>query len=315
MELPDIPAADIERFSMLQAGLDLLDQGLTVFDANLGLVAWNAPFLRLLGFPAEMAYVGAPFESFIRYNAEHGEYGPGDVERQVSERVAIAARFAPHTTERVRPNGRVLLLRGEPLAHNGFVTLYTDITAQRHFEEVIQQQNVQLERRVLLRTAELVSANAELSSANGENTQIAAALGRSEARMRLINDSMPFLIGYVDKDEKYQYANKGYSDWFEVSLTDVMGSRVRDIIGAEAYGQGDPEKAAEAVVEAGYDATKPLRILTSRQYEFHYKMAEVAAEYLKLAGFNVQLDVVDWATLTQRRQDPKLWDIFISHRL
>jgi peptide/nickel transport system substrate-binding protein len=42
-------------------------------------------------------------------------------------------------------------------------------------------------------------------------------------------------------------------------------------------------------------------------------MAEVAAEYLKLAGFNVQLDVVDWATLTQRRQDPKLWDIFISH--
>lgn len=237
MKLPDIPAADVERFSMLQAGLDLLDQGLTVFDANLGLVAWNAPFLRLLEFPAGMAYVGAPFESFIRYNAEHGEYGPGDVDCQVRERVAIAARFAPHTAERVRPNGRVLLLRGEPLAHNGFVTLYTDITAQRHIEGLIQQQNVQLEHRVLLRTAELERANADLSSANGENTRIAAALGRSEARLRLINDSMPFLIGYVDEGEKFQYANKGYSDWFDVSLNEVMGSRVRDIIGAEAYGQ------------------------------------------------------------------------------
>ena len=237
MELTDMPAADIERFSMLQAGLDLLDQGLTVFDANLDLVAWNAPFLRLLEFPVTMAYVGAPFESFIRYNAEHGEYGPGDVDCQVRERVAIAARFAPHTAERVRPNGKVLLLRGEPLADKGFVTLYTDITAQRLIEKLIQQQNVQLEDRVLLRTEELERANADLSAANDENTRIATALGRSAARMRLINDSMPFLIGYIDADEKFQYANQGYSDWFNVSINEVMGSRVCDIIGAEAYGQ------------------------------------------------------------------------------
>ncbi|SEK14065.1 peptide/nickel transport system substrate-binding protein, partial [Paraburkholderia diazotrophica] len=34
---------------------------------------------------------------------------------------------------------------------------------------------------------------------------------------------------------------------------------------------------------------------------------------LEEAGFKVQLDVVDWATLTQRRGNPKLWDIFITH--
>ncbi len=222
---------------MLQAGLDLLDQGLTVFDADLGLVAWNEPFLRLLEFPPEMAYVGAPFESFIRYNAEHGEYGPGDIDSQVKQRVATAINFSPHTTERVRPNGRVLLLRGEPLAHKGFVTLYTDITEQRRIERVIQQHNIQLEHRVLLRTAELENANVKLSLANDENARIAAALRRSEARMRLINDSMPFLIGFVDKDEKYQYANKGYSDWFDVPIDQVVGSHVPDIIGAEAYSQ------------------------------------------------------------------------------
>jgi len=42
-------------------------------------------------------------------------------------------------------------------------------------------------------------------------------------------------------------------------------------------------------------------------------MAQVAAEYLKAAGFAVDLQVVDWATLTQRRTDPKLWDIYITH--
>lgn len=82
--------------------------------------------------------------------------------------------------------------------------------------------------------------------------------------------------------------------------------------GLEAYNQGDVEKAKALAEEAGYDGS-PVRILTSRQYEFHYKMAQVAAEYLKLAGFQVELGVFDWATLVQRRAEPGLWDIFITH--
>lgn len=83
--------------------------------------------------------------------------------------------------------------------------------------------------------------------------------------------------------------------------------------GAEgSYNVGDAEAAKALLKSAGYNG-EPLRILTSRQYEFHYKMAQVAAEYLKLAGFNVDMQVVDWATLTQRRADPALWDIYITH--
>lgn len=222
---------------MLQAGLDLLDQGMTVFDADLRLVAWNVPFLRLLGFPAELAFVGATFESFIRHNAERGEYGPGDADCQVRTRVDVATTFAAHTTERVRPDGRVLRLRGEPLPGKGFITLYTDITPQRQVEELIHRQNAQLENRVLLRTAELKNANDRLSIANDENARIAAALRRSEARLRLINDNMPFLIGYVDKDQHYQYANKGYSEWFGVPIDAVAGSPLPAVLGPELYAQ------------------------------------------------------------------------------
>ena len=114
MHLETDPPSHSPRHEMLQAGLDLLDQGITVFDAKLCLVAWNRPFLKLLEFPNELAYIGAPFASFIRYNAERGEYGPGDIEAQIAERVAAARNFASHVTERQRPNGRVLLLRGEP---------------------------------------------------------------------------------------------------------------------------------------------------------------------------------------------------------
>ncbi len=78
------------------------------------------------------------------------------------------------------------------------------------------------------------------------------------------------------------------------------------------YNVADPDKAKALLKKADYSGA-PLRILTSRQYEFHYKMAQVAAEYLKQAGFTVDLQVVDWATLTQRRGDPALWDIYITH--
>lgn len=84
--------------------------------------------------------------------------------------------------------------------------------------------------------------------------------------------------------------------------------------GTEPYlPAGDTEKAKTLAAEAGYDGVTPIRILTSRQYEFHYKMAQVAQAYLEMAGFKVQLDVVEWATLTQTRTDPTKWDIYISH--
>lgn len=250
LDPPQTPTAS----RMLQAGLDLLDQGLTVFDKDLRLVAWNQPFLDLLEFPAALAYPGAPFEAFIRHNALRGEYGPGEPEAQVAERVAAARQFQPHVSERQRPSGKVLLVRGEPLPDKGFVTLYSDITEQRYIEHLTEHQNIQLEERVRRRTAQLENANANLRRANDDNERIAAALGRSEARLRLINDTIPILIGYVDKDEVYQYANKGYSDWYGHPEGSVTGRAVIDVIGPHVYGQvREPVRRALAGEQVTYE--------------------------------------------------------------
>ena len=66
--------------SWLQAGLDHIDQGISVFDRALRLVSWNRRFVELIEFPPSMVRVGTPFEDFIRYNAQRGEYGPGCVD-------------------------------------------------------------------------------------------------------------------------------------------------------------------------------------------------------------------------------------------
>ena len=90
------------------------------------------------------------------------------------------------------------------------------------------------------------------------------------------------------------------------------GSPFYSMAGADRYNQHDFKKAREMAAKAGYKG-EPIRVLTSRQYDFHYNMALLMAEQLKKAGFKVQMDVVDWATLVQRRNDPKLWDIYVTH--
>ncbi|KKB83889.1 peptide ABC transporter [Devosia limi DSM 17137] len=86
----------------------------------------------------------------------------------------------------------------------------------------------------------------------------------------------------------------------------------RSEVGIESYNVGDPEAAGEFLAQSEYDG-QPLRILTSQQYPFHYKMAQVAQAYLELAGFKVDMQVVEWATLVQRNKKPELWDVFITH--
>ena len=52
-----------------------------------------------------------------------------------------------------------------------------------------------------------------------------------------------------------------------------------------------------------------MRWATTREYEFMYKNAEVAKQQLEQVGFNVDLQVLDWATLNSRALKPELWDV------
>jgi PAS domain S-box-containing protein len=115
--------------AVLDDTLAYMDQGISLCDGELNLIAANQRFFELLDFPPELGGPGTPFEAFIRHNAMRGDYGPGDVDEQVRTRVEMAKRFEPHLFERTRPDGTVIEVRGSPVpGGRGFVTTYTDIT-------------------------------------------------------------------------------------------------------------------------------------------------------------------------------------------
>jgi signal transduction histidine kinase len=143
----------------LLQGLDQLDQGISVFDGALQLIACNRRYLDLLDFPHSFGAPGTPVETFFRYNAERGEYGTGEIETVVQERLALVRRFQPHHFERTRPDGTILEVRGAPLPDGGWVAVYTDITERRRNEQALVRVREELESAVQVRTAELRDKN------------------------------------------------------------------------------------------------------------------------------------------------------------
>lgn len=226
--LSDWSAAELGVLTL--ASLDHLQEAISIFDQDLRLMVWNRRFVELLDFPADLLRVGMPFAEVIGYNARRGEYGPGDPEAQVAERVRLARQFQSHCFERNRPNGTVLEVRGQPIAGGGFITVYQDITARKRADADLLESHLQLEARVRERTAELLVLNEQLAQEIEEREVIDAALRESESRVRLITDTVPVLIAYLDAKQRYTFVNQKHVEWFGVPTDAFLGQAFGEML-------------------------------------------------------------------------------------
>lgn len=153
---------------LLTHTIEHLDQGISVVDENLNIVAWNSRYLEIYRFPKGYIYVGRSISDVIRLNARAGECGPGEVEEHVRKRLKFMREGTKHTFLRDRKDGTVLQIQGKPMPGGGFVTSFTDITEHKENEKQLREVNENLEQLVDGRTRELSKVNSELSEVNSE---------------------------------------------------------------------------------------------------------------------------------------------------
>jgi Na+/proline symporter/signal transduction histidine kinase len=163
---------------LLSTTLENVSQGISVVDADMRLVAWNRRYLELFDYPDGMVYVGVPVADLIRWNAEHGECGPGEVAAHVAKRIAHMRAGSAHLFQRIRPDGTTIEMRGRALPGGGYVTTYSDVTAYKHAERALIEANETLEQRVEQRTAEL----SEALAATAQARRVAEAANVSKTR-------------------------------------------------------------------------------------------------------------------------------------
>ena len=128
---------------LLRAGLDTLRFGFAIFDRDLKLVASNKAFRTLRGYPAALCKPGTEIIEFYRFNAERGDYGPGDVEAQARERLDRVRARQPHELEYESGSGQILSVQYTPV-QDGLVLTYADITARKRAEQEVAQKEAQL---------------------------------------------------------------------------------------------------------------------------------------------------------------------------
>ncbi|MBC6608575.1 PAS domain-containing protein [Hymenobacter sp. BT188] len=68
-----------------------------------------------------------------------------------------------------------------------------------------------------------------------EQVEARKASEASTQQLRLVTDALPVLIGYLDREEKYQFTNKAYKAWFNQPAEALLGRAVRDVVGDKAY--------------------------------------------------------------------------------
>lgn len=73
-----------------------------------------------------------------------------------------------------------------------------------------------------------------------ERREMEDRLRESESQLRLMADSLPALISFVDTDECYQFNNAAYLEWFGLPPEHYKGKHMANVLGATAYNQLKP---------------------------------------------------------------------------
>ncbi len=223
---------DETHFKLMGAGLNMIQQALSIFDSDLRLSVSNRRYQIMFDLPDWLVTPGAAFEDTIRYLVTRGEYGAvDDIEDGVRIRVEAARAFVPHYMERERANGRWISVEGAPLPQGGWVTVYTDITEVKLQERLLQAHSEELTSEVLAHAERLAQTNRALAASNAALEQAKRELTEMEARTRLTTEMMPAHIAHLDRELRYTFSNRRLSSVFPGLPQNIVGLPAHEALG------------------------------------------------------------------------------------
>jgi PAS domain S-box-containing protein len=202
--------------AQLQVALDNMPGALVYTDEHLNIVFCNDQFKKMYPAPQELLQPARPYPTFLRYLAENGYYGKGDIEALVGQRVESLRNPTGKSFEDRSPEGRCYRILRRRAAGGGTVTVMTDVTEQKQAEQ---------------------------------------ALAAKEAQLLVALDNMPGALVYTDEDLNIVFCNDRFREMYGVPAELLQPRRpypafLRYLAENGYYGDGDVEALIGRRVES-----------------------------------------------------------------
>jgi PAS domain S-box-containing protein len=121
------------------AALDLLPSGIGIFGTDFRLVYANRSFRSLRFLPDRLCVPGTPLEDIVRHIAARGDYGVGEVDALVKDRMSETLTLKPWNAEQDIEGRRRLAIRHTPVPGLGLMITYADVTEERATERRLRE--------------------------------------------------------------------------------------------------------------------------------------------------------------------------------
>ena len=241
-----------QQSALLQSTLDHMGEGLSVFDRDNRLLAWNDRFISMLGLPPGVGH-GTRMEDILRLQARRGDFGVVDIESEVRTRLDRLRRDDMQTMERSTMSGRVLEIRRRRMPYGGFVTLYSDITERKRVEQ------------------EMTDARNQAEVANRSKSEFLANMSHE------LRTPLNAIIGFSDILRSEKFGAMGNAKYLEY-VRDIHTSGVHlldlinDVLDMSKIEAGKLELFEEEVAVAELVASC-LAMINERARERHIRIA------------------------------------------
>jgi|GEM_PF-6868601 len=133
-------AQEFDRIQwFLSTTFDTIDQGVTIYDREFRLVAWNNRYKSLKIFPDEFLRQGTYLVDAYKSIAKLGVFGVGDPTLIAQNHINALVNGNVKPVEELKSlTGRQVEIRRYLLPEGGLVAVFTDITEQRNAEEQLR---------------------------------------------------------------------------------------------------------------------------------------------------------------------------------
>lgn len=183
----------------------------------------------------------------------------------------------------------------------GFVGSFTDIDDLHRHEQDLRNAQVELERRVQSRTAELEAANARLKREVADRLEAEISRDATEQRLQEIIDRSPAVIYVKLRSGRYAMVNRRFVEIFSFAEREILGRTDREMFIpeiAEAF-QANDRRVFESGESIEFEELVPQRDGATHTYiSLKFPLKDADGEPYAVCG--ISTDITDRKRTQQR---------------